>query len=425
MSDIYARKRGKYWEYRFEVATVNGKRKQSSKSGFRTKAEALQEGAKAYTEYMNSGVSFTPSEMSFADYCEYWLENYVKVNCANTTYSNYKKKIRLYILPALGAFHLKNLSPASIQSFINDLFNKGFSRNTLIVIKSILSGCLDYAVEPCQFIKQSPMPYVKLPNKRAKAEQPTRKKVKQITTPEQWEKIMKRFPEGHSSHLPLVLAYRCGFRLSEVFALMWDDIDLENHTIAVQRQVQMNENTKKWTFQPPKYDSYRTVSLDIQTVELLKREYKRQQDCKELYGAAYESYYIADSHPDSEGYLFNNGEITTDNGLPIQFLLVRENGSWINPRTTQHIGRVIHGKANCKQKEKTKGFVEPAISEEWDFHSLRHTHSTMLLEAGIPLPLIQERLGHTDVEMTEHYTNHVTESMRTTLSETLNMKYGY
>lgn len=46
---------------------------------------------------------------------------------------------------------------------------------------------------------------------------------------------------------------------------------------------------------------------------------------------------------------------------------------------------------------------------EFDFHSLRHTHSTMLAENGAPLVYIQKRLGHEKPEMTTQvYTNHLT-----------------
>lgn len=77
----------------------------------------------------------------------------------------------------------------------------------------------------------------------------------------------------------------------------------------------------------------------------------------------------------------------------------------------KHVSRVIHGKANEYSKKKYNTKPEEAISSEWDYHSLRHTHATILLEAGVPLPLIQERLGHIDVEITQRYTNHVTQSM--------------
>ena len=95
--------------------------------------------------------------------------------------------------------------------------------------------------------------------------------------------------------------------------------------------------------------------------------------------------------------------------------MVRENGTYISPRTMQHVGRVIHGKA-----EKKRNNDNLVISENWDFHSMRHTHATMLLEAGIPLAAIQERLGHTNIDMTEHYTAHVTDTMRKNLADTIN-----
>ena len=50
---ISIQKRGKVYQYRFEVARVNGKRKYLSKSGFKTKKEAEIAGQKAYDEYQN------------------------------------------------------------------------------------------------------------------------------------------------------------------------------------------------------------------------------------------------------------------------------------------------------------------------------------------------------------------------------------
>ena len=44
MSNVTIQKRGKYYQYKFETAKIDGKRKFASKSGFRTKAEAEKEG---------------------------------------------------------------------------------------------------------------------------------------------------------------------------------------------------------------------------------------------------------------------------------------------------------------------------------------------------------------------------------------------
>ena len=54
MSGVNIRKRGKVYQYQFEAAVVDGKRKQITKSGFKTKEEAEIEGIQAYNEYNNT-----------------------------------------------------------------------------------------------------------------------------------------------------------------------------------------------------------------------------------------------------------------------------------------------------------------------------------------------------------------------------------
>lgn len=252
-----------------------------------------------------------------------------------------------------------------------------------------------------RLLQFNPMDCVKLPAPRAHSKVPTRKKDRDVVTPEQIRLIFERFPDGHPSHLPLLLAYRCGLRLGEVFALTWSDIDLKGHTIDINKQVQMIGETNLWTLTPPKYDSYRVIDIDSSVVDALSREAERQSKAQEFYAEFYQWNYL-----DKNNQLNSGAE---DSSI-IHLIMVRENGTYITPRTMQHVGRVIHGKANGSGV---------AISENWDFHSMRHTHATMLLEAGIPLAAIQERLGHTNIDMTEHYTAHVTDSMRENLSAVL------
>ena len=63
MAKANVKKRGKVYQYQFEIAPVDGKRKFINKSGFKTKAEAEKEGIIAYNEYMNTGHKFVPSSM--------------------------------------------------------------------------------------------------------------------------------------------------------------------------------------------------------------------------------------------------------------------------------------------------------------------------------------------------------------------------
>ena len=68
MAEVTARKRGSKWEYRFEGISVDGKRKQYSKSGFRTKKEAMTAGTEAFSFSPFSGISECSQMFLFSFY---------------------------------------------------------------------------------------------------------------------------------------------------------------------------------------------------------------------------------------------------------------------------------------------------------------------------------------------------------------------
>ena len=80
MANVRVRRRGKSYEYQFETAPIDGKRKSQTKSGFNTKREAELAGIKAYNEYISAGQPYKPNDMSYSDYLDYWFEVHVKVN---------------------------------------------------------------------------------------------------------------------------------------------------------------------------------------------------------------------------------------------------------------------------------------------------------------------------------------------------------
>ena len=106
MSNVTIQKRGKYYQYKFEVAKVDGKRKFINKSGFDTKEEAIKAGNIAFTEYLNMGLVFKEKEISFSDYLDYWYENYCEVNLKYNTRRTYKTIMDKYLKPELGKYRL-------------------------------------------------------------------------------------------------------------------------------------------------------------------------------------------------------------------------------------------------------------------------------------------------------------------------------
>ncbi len=396
MAEVTCMKRGKTWQYRFEGASINGKRQRFSKGGFPTKKEAQEAGNKAMAEYNNSGLSFVPSEISFSDYLDYWLKEYCQINLKEGTCEGYEKKINNHIRPALGKYRLKTLTPAILQQFINEKFNQGYSRNTLIDLKSLLSGSLSYATDTAKFIKTNPIHGVKIPSPRAKAQTPTRKKVREIVTPDQWRTIIQRFPYGHSCYIPLLLAYRCGLRLGEAFAIdIKRDIDLEKGTLAVNQQVQWLNG--HWTFTEPKYDSFRVIKLDRHMLAELIKVIDRQERAEVFYAEYYTHLY-----ENSQRQIVTEQE---EGCREIHMLSVRENGTYVQPRVMAHCGRVIHYELGFKN---------------YDYHSLRHTHATMLIERGAYLKDVQDRLGHKDMRVTLEIYTHLTEKMQNQSIDILN-----
>ena len=413
------------YEYAFEIASVDGKRKRKTKCGFKTKKEAREAGKLAQQAYESIGQPIEPSSMSYADFLDQWIENAIKISCKAETVKGYEKKIRLYIKPNLGSYRIKAITKDNLQQFITKMFNDGFSPNTISSIRGLLSKSFNYAVDR-HYIQNSPAVGLKTP-KNAQPKTTTRQKPHIYIPQNKIKEIFERFPEGTSAYIPLMIGYHCGLRLGEIYAVTWDDIDLETKTLSVNRQVQWqsepreieeirrtngtSESNGYWYFSEPKYKSYRIIDLDEEIVEIFRKEQQKQKRAEEYYAEYYKRYY-------SDSKLYYGGTVPRYTILPmnsisetpteneIYFVCRREDGSYVSPRTTQHISSVIHKQLNFP---------------DYDTHSLRHTHATMLMENGVDMVYIQKRLGHKDISVTMNiYTNHITEKIKNKNNELLN-----
>lgn len=246
-------------EYRFFGAIINGVPQRFEKCGYRTKEDAVKAGTQAFNEYMNGDSVFIASNMSYSDCLSSWMENYVSIRCNLTTHEGYETRIKLYIEPALGKYRLTALKRDSIQSFINSMYFKRFSRNTLTSLLGIITSSLRYAKRQ-GWLQYSPADDIDLPGTRECGD--LRHKTRDVIPRDVISRILDRFPEGHPVHLPIMLAYHCGLRLGEVFGLTWSDVDLNEGMIMVLRQAQRYDRAKCWKLVLPKYNSIRRVRMD-------------------------------------------------------------------------------------------------------------------------------------------------------------------
>ena len=136
MGSVTIQKRGKYYQYKFEISKVKGKRQFINKSGFKTKGEAIKAGNIAYTKYLNTGLDFQEKNISFSDYLDYWYENYCLQNLKYNTQKTYKVIMDKYLKKDLGKYNLSALSSAKLNAFLVNIcntynFKKSYYKNVL------------------------------------------------------------------------------------------------------------------------------------------------------------------------------------------------------------------------------------------------------------------------------------------------------
>lgn len=399
------------WEYRFEGASVNGKRNQITKSGFNTKSDALKAGNEALVEYNNSGKYFEPSEISYSDYLDYWLKNYCLMNVADSTYTGYSNIVKNHIKPAIGYYKLKSIDTMTLQEFINDIaVNKGFCKSFINNILKVIKGSFKYAFLTAKLIKTNPATDVILPN---------------ISIPEQDEviiltknnvnKILDRFQTYPTTYYAMLTAYYTGLRIGEVFGLTWDCIDFENKTITVNKIAKKIESqyksepkrirrksAAKWYFGDCKNkSSNRTIDIGDTLINALK-EFKQWQALNEQeYGEYYTKHYGVEELTPTHRKVTRLIPLQDNIGVNVPHerlypVFIKENGEFRGTNSMKYPSKIIN--------------VELGI--KFNFHALRHTHATMLIEAGAEIKTVSQRLGHSSVRTTIETYVHVTQNMK-------------
>lgn len=391
------------WEYRFEAAKINGKRQSISKAGFKTKKEAEIAGTQAMAEYNKAGLRFEPSELSYSDYLDYWFNNYVVTTCKYNTQTNYTGIIENHLKPALGKYKLSALSPMQIQQYVNQKYTSGLKKKTLVGIMSVLIGSLKYAVLPAQLIQSSPAEYIRYPKIEDKRADTNRT----IITVEDFDRMLERFEVGNPFRYALLIGFYTGLRIGEVYALTWDDIDLKAGTIDVNKLVykrsdqRMTDKTA-WYFGTTKTaSSVRKIKIGNTLIKELKEYRTIQLENQVAYGEFYTQIYEKEEVDEKGNTMIRliEAEKTLPVSLPVANLVLRkENGQYSSTDAFKYAARVIHYDLGIK----------------FNFHSLRHTHATKLIESGVSVKAVQKRLGHNKIETTLQTYVHNTEDMEQT-----------
>ena len=405
---VNVRKRGNVYEYNFDVAKIEGKRKRITKSGFKTKAEALKQGTIAYNEYLNTGRKVVSNEMSYSDFLDYWLDNHCKINLKYHTIESYSNIVKTHLKPNLGFYKLSQITKTTLQDFLNKIYvEKAYSKNFLNNIRKVLKCSFNYAVDN-EYVKINSAANLKLP----KYDEPP-KDVAHIFTTEEINTILNRFKKNHCIYYAFLTAYCTGLRIAEVFALTWDDIDFKNKTISVNKNIlKKNQaggtkgrhlsgnSTTVWYFGTCKTQtSYRIVPIGDTLLKALK-EYKEEQEIHKLnYGDTYMKHYkknVINPYNNKTEIKIVNAYAEIDVALPeVNFVFVKNNGVYEGTDSTKYPFKVIHYELGIPCR----------------FHDFRDTHATKLIESGADIKAVSKRLGHRNIDITYNIYVRVTQKM--------------
>jgi len=388
------------WQYRFELAKVDGKRRYATKAGFKTKEEAEKAGNLALAEYLRAGKHFEPSEMSVADYLDYWVNNYAVVNLADNTVSAYTNIIKNHIKPRIGHFMLKSIDVMTLQDMINDIYlQKGFTKKFLGNILKVCKGAFGYAAYTAKLIPYNIAEPVKLPKFEPK------EGTMKILSKEQMEAVLDRFCNSPYQYYAMLIGYYTGMRIGEVYGLTWDDVDLRNGIIHVRQQCKVKDKDAMAGRKPQKgkalnrwylgalknNSSYRTIKIGDELLNALTAYKEMQEKAEEEYGEFYVKHYLKEEKLANSRIEHRIISQTDEAGLcpypRVKLVCVKENGEFRGTVPMKYVAKVV----------KTEmGF------EDFHFHMLRHTHATVLVSNTEELQIkdVSERLGHASIKTT-------------------------
>ena len=348
------RKRGNCYQYYFDIGTTpEGKRKRKTKSGFKTKNDAERELRIAIQQFENGYVT---NELYYHEFLNYYIDNYVELNCKYNTVRLYKSLIRNH-LSDISHYKLSKLNNLILQEFLNNKYKSGISKNTLLAIHRLLNSSIKYA-HSIGCINNNPMINVKC-NYKYELEE------KQIISYEVMRSILRYFEPIDSYFIPLSIGFYTGMRLGEILSLKWCDVDLHKNTININSTMIYKDDGTIQDVSPKTKSSIRIITIPNKLSDILK-EYKTR----------------------------NKND----------YICISLNGDRLNKKHVEYMVNKINKQFNIK----------------FNFHQLRHLHGTTLLESGVNIKSVSKRLGHASVNITYNTYIHLTDKIEKETIDILN-----
>ena len=304
---------------------------------------------------IDTGSFMRPGKTTVAEFLEQWLKD-CRSRLSPRGFERYSGIVTGHLIPDLGSIALTQLRPEHIQKHETAMQESGLSARTARYHHSVIHSALKTAVE-WGLLARNPADAVKPP------------KIRRVDMQTWDEGEMRRFLEaakGSTYYELFFLALYTGMRRSELLALRWQDIDLDLGQVSVSRTLHHLKDGRYVYTEPKSAKSRRTIALSPSAILLLK-DYRQHQALKRA----------------------ELGGVQKDADLVFCHLL---DGSPLRPNSITRAWQTAARGAGVKVIR---------------LHDARHTHASIMLKQGIHPKIVQERLGHSTIQMTLDTYSHV------------------
>lgn len=286
--------------------------------------------------------------MKFEELAMEWYENKKKY-LKESTASYYMYELQKYILPSIGDTQVESLSEEIVQNSVyewqtnSNMHRKAIKKSTITNFVTLINQVLKYGIKK-GIILPFELEILYLPEKYES-------KSMVFTEEEQNQIIDAVLSDLSFKSFGILLSLNTGIRIGELCALRWSDIDVIQNIIYIKSTLQRINNQKKQprtkiiTGNPKTLKSMRNIPLSS----------KLQNVIEQL------------SNIDHNGYILTNCN------------------TFIEPRTYRRF---------------YKDFLEKNNIRFLNFHCLRHSFATRLINMGADYKCVSELLGHASINTT-------------------------
>jgi integrase len=293
--------------------------------------------------------------MTVGEYLEQWIASKGTSGRRASTLAQYRLYVDKYLRPTLGRVKLAELRASHIDGLLAKMRVEGRGVPTQHRVVATLSSALSTA-ERRRLISSNVCRQVEIT--------PERTPLRPVFDVQELAQFLEYVSTDRLAALWRLYAV-IGLRRGEALALSWEAVSLDAQTLRVERSLGVING--RLAFGPPKSDSgRRTVSLDRDTLRLMRTHRATQNAEKLALGAGYR-----------------------DDGL----VFTHEDGSPLRPEWVTKRFHALAGEAGL-----------PRIH----LHDLRHSAASLALSAGVPMKVVSERLGHSTMTVTSDIYSHVT-----------------